>query len=148
LLIGSFVHTIDAKGRVFIPAKWRKETGSSFVVTWGILSSGSNRCLFAMSEAQWEEFGARFSSLSVADTQLQNFRRKLFASAGSCEADSQGRILIPANLREYAGLDKEAVLVGVDNRIEIWSQEAWDRQNEEMDNDYQEAVKRLAELGI
>lgn len=148
MLIGSFAHGVDAKGRVFIPAKWREDLGASVIVTHGILGRGDTRCLFGMSEKSWREFAARFSDLPETDVMAQAFRRMMFSNAAECEMDKQGRILIPNTLREYAGLDKDAVLVGVDSRIEIWGAEAWQAHEQSMAEDYNAALMRLAQAGI
>ena len=148
MLMGSFAHGVDAKGRIFIPAKWRDDLGSSVIVTHGILGGSDARCLFGMSENGWREFAARFSSLPVTDLVGQAFRRMMFSNAADCEVDKQGRILIPNALRDYAHLERESVLVGVDNRIEIWDAQAWQTHEQSMAGDYSEALMRLAQMGI
>lgn len=148
MLIGSFTHGIDAKGRIFIPAKWRDDLGASVIITHGIFSKGDTRCLFGMSEQNWKEFAARFSSLPETDVIGQAFRRMLFSNASECELDKQGRILIPATLREHAGLENEGVLVGVDSRIEIWGAARWEAHNSSMADDYNAALLQLAERGV
>ena len=100
MLIGSFEHMLDAKGRVFIPAKWRETIGDTLVVTLGLLESGSGSCLSGMSVEEWERFSQKLSALPVTDTKGQSIRRKLYSMAAACEIDKQGRILIPAQLRE------------------------------------------------
>ncbi|MDR1619944.1 MAG: division/cell wall cluster transcriptional repressor MraZ [Clostridiales bacterium] len=148
MLIGSFTHGVDAKGRVFIPAKWRDDLGASVIVTRGIFGQAGMQCLFGMSTDAWKEFAARFSSLPETDVTGQTFRRMLFSNAAECELDKQGRILIPLSLREFAGMGAEAVLVGVDNRIEIWSMEKWRKHNDSMAADYNAALQQLAQRGI
>ena len=148
MLIGSFTHGIDAKGRIFIPAKWRDDLGASVIITHGIFSKGDTRCLFGMSEKNWKEFAARFSSLPETDVTGQAFRRMLFSNASECELDKQGRILIPATLREHAELESEGVLVGVDSRIEIWGTARWEAHNSSMADDYNAALLQLAERGV
>lgn len=148
MLMGSFAHGVDAKGRIFIPSKWREDLGTSVIVTHGILGGSDARCLFGMSEKGWREFAARFSSLPVTDVVGQGFRRMMFSNAADCEMDKQGRILIPNALREYARLDKDAVLVGVDTRIEIWDAHAWQAHEQSMAGDYGDALMRLAQMGI
>lgn len=148
MLIGSFSHGVDSKGRIFIPAKWRDDIGATVIVTHGIFSRSDTRCLFGMSEEAWKEFAARFASLPETDTMGQSFRRMLFSNASDCELDKQGRILIPAALREYADIDKDAVLVGVDNRVEIWNASAWQAHNNNMAKDYNAALIQLSGKGI
>ena len=116
-MTGQFSHTIDAKGRLFIPASLRKELGQTFHVT-----VGQDHCLSVYSDESWAAFMARLKELSYNEVKKL---RALFAYAADCEPDSQGRILIPAKLREYAGLTKEVVVVGSFDRAEIWSAERW-----------------------
>lgn len=148
MLIGSVVHGIDPKNRVFVPAKWRGDLGESIILTHGILGTDNITCLFGMSEQGWREFATRFSNLPESDVMAQAFRRMMFANAAECELDKQGRILIPNTLREYAKLDKEAVLVGMGSRIEIWSPDAWEKHNTGVSTEYQSALRRLLEMGI
>ena len=116
-LTGQYQHSIDAKGRVFIPAKLREELGETFYVTMGMDS-----CLSVYSDASWAKFTEKFESLPYTKTKAM---RPLFANAAKCEPDSQGRILLPQKLRAYAGLDKDVVIIGVSNRAEIWNAERW-----------------------
>ena len=116
-MTGQFSHSIDAKGRLFIPASLRKELGQSFHVT-----VGQDHCLSVYSDESWAAFMAKLKELSYNEVKKL---RALFAYAADCEPDSQGRILIPAKLREYAGLTKEVVVVGSFDRAEIWSAERW-----------------------
>ena len=107
-MTGQYQHSIDAKGRVFIPAKLREELGETFYVTMGMDS-----CLSVYSDASWAKFTEKFESLPYTKTKAM---RPLFANAAKCEPDSQGRILLPQKLRAYAGLDKDVVIIGVSNR--------------------------------
>ncbi len=116
-MTGQFSHSIDAKGRLFIPASLRKELGQTFHVT-----VGQDHCLSVYSDESWAAFMAKLKELSYNEVKKL---RALFAYAADCEPDSQGRILIPAKLREYAGLAKEVVVVGSFDRAEIWSAERW-----------------------
>ena len=116
-MTGQFSHKIDDKGRLFIPASLRKELGQTFHVT-----VGQDHCLSVYSDESWAAFMARLKELSYNEVKKL---RALFAYAADCEPDSQGRILIPAKLREYAGLTKEVVVVGSFDRAEIWSAERW-----------------------
>ena len=148
MLIGTYEHAFDAKGRVFIPARWREAAGDTIVVTEGILGSGWGRCIFGMSVAQWERFSARLSELPMTDLTAQAVKRRLYASAAACEVDKQGRILIPANLRDRAGIGKDATLIGVGNRLEIWSPTELAAHEEQTGAAYDEALLHLAGMGI
>ena len=148
MLIGSFEHMLDAKGRVFIPAKWRESVGDTLVVTLGLLESGSGSCLSGMSVEEWERFSQKLSALPITDMGGQAIRRKLYSMAAACEIDKQGRILIPAQLRELTGLNKDATLIGVGERVEIWNPETLAAYNAASEENYSEALAHLATLGI
>ena len=122
-MTGQFSHNIDAKGRLFIPAPLRKELGQTFHVT-----VGQDHCLSVYSDASWDAFMAKLKELSYNEVKKL---RALFAYAADCEPDAQGRILIPAKLREYAGLTREVVVVGSYDRAEIWSADRWAAIEEE-----------------
>lgn len=119
MLIGEYQHNIDPKGRVFIPARFRDELGEHFVVTKGL-----DGCLFIYSLEEWSGLEAKVRMLPLS--KARNLQRFLFAGASEVEADKQGRVLIPINLREYASLDRETVITGVSNRVEIWDKSKWD----------------------
>ena len=114
---GQYVHNIDAKGRLFIPAKLREELGKKFYVT-----IGQDHCLSVYSEESWNEVMERMRALSYSKVKAL---RVMFANAADCECDGQGRILIPAKLRQYAGLEKEVVVNGSFGRVEIWNAQRW-----------------------
>ena len=149
MLISSFEHSVDAKGRVFIPAKWREDLGDTISSPGHIPGDDDGRCLFGMSVAVWKEMLERFNRVAISDVKAQNAMRMMFAGASDCELDTQGRVLLSAGLRQYAGIDKDAVLIGMGNRIEIWSQERWLRWQEKAQDDMgTDALAYLAELGI
>ena len=125
-MTGQYQHSIDAKGRLFIPAKLREELGETFYVTMGM-----DGCLSVYSDASWAKFTEKFESLPYTKTKSM---RALFANAAKCEPDAQGRILIPAKLRAYVALEKDVVVIGVSNRAEIWNAERWQAvEDEELD---------------
>lgn len=125
-LYNQYVHSLDAKGRVNFPAKLRDELGHRFIVTKGL---DSHKCLFAYSEAAWEALGEKIKALPNAKArQVQRF---LFANAIDVEPDKQGRIVIPQNLREYAGLTKDIMISGIGDHAELWDKDAWELVNSE-----------------
>ena len=148
MLINSIENNVDAKGRLFIPAKWREDLGSTMIVTRGMLGKTDRRCLFGMSLATWDMLLERYNRIAMTDVKAQNALRMTFANACDCELDKQGRILISGTLRKYAGIDKDAVLVGMGNRIEIWSGEMWAAQLEASENEEEDTFAYLAGLGI
>ena len=121
MFMGEYNHTIDAKGRLIIPSKFRESLGDEFVVT-----KGMDGCLFVYDNEEWKKFEEKLLSLPMMDKQVRQFTRYFLAGAASVEVDKQGRILIPSVLREFADITKYAVLVGVGSRIEIWSRERWE----------------------
>lgn len=143
MLIGSHNHAVDGKGRLFVPSRWRDDLGDTFIVT-----KGFGKCLFGMSLAEWEKLSQKLAALPITDKQAQQFVRYLSSWATDCTLDKQGRILIPAKLREFAGLDKDTVLIGVTNRIEIWNANVWEEMDSEMEADYDDMMTRMAQMGI
>lgn len=143
MLIGEYQHNIDAKGRVFMPAKFREELGENFLVTKGI-----GKCLFVFSLEEWKTFADKLKQIPMTDTSSQSFIRMLFASACECGPDKQGRILLPQRLRDFAEMEKEAVAIGVGSRAELWSAENWAKYNEGAYEDYEATLAKLAQLGI
>ena len=138
---GEYNHSVDAKGRLIIPAKFREALGEEFVVTKGL-----DGCLFIYSQEEWKNIEETFRNTPLTTKDARKFTRFFFAGAADCELDKQGRILIPANLREYAGLEKDVVLAGVFNKIEIWSKERW--MDDGVCDDMDEIAERMAELGL
>ncbi len=139
MLIGEYRYSVDPKGRIFVPAKLREETGDTFIV-----SKAMDDCLNLYTPEQWKMFSEKLTSLS--DIKARSVKRFIFSTAQEVNVDSQGRICIPQNLREYAGLTKEAVIIGVETRIEIWSAEAYSAMEGEADREAMLAF--LAESGF
>ena len=137
-MTGTYEHGIDAKGRLFIPAKLREELGTTFYLAMGI-----DACLAIYPQSTWDRFTEKFSALPMSQSKAMRF---LFANAVKCELDSQGRIVIQQKLRKYAGLEKDVVIIGVNDRAEIWSADAWKAQEEEMTPEKMAAC--MAELGF
>lgn len=143
MFIGEYQHTIDAKGRLIVPSKLRDQLGDVFVVTKGL-----DECLFVYPPAEWEIFEKKLKALPLTNKNARKFTRFFLAGARECDVDKQGRILVAANLREYASIQKEVVLIGVSNRIEIWSKENWNAYNNVDDFDVAELAETMEELGI
>lgn len=143
MLYGTYFHNIDAKGRLFMPAKLREGLGESFFVTQGL-----DNCLFVYSEPEWEKFAEKLDSIQLADEEGQDFVREFFENGCMCEPDKQGRILLPQTLRDYIGVEKEAVITGIRNRAEIWSKEGWAQRRDKSAEERKKMKSRLFELGI
>ncbi len=120
LFIGEYEHSVDAKGRVIMPAKLREDIGEKFILTKGL-----DGCLFAYSQTEWANFEEKLKTLPLTNKNARDFVRFFLSGAIECEIDKQGRFLIPSNLREYAKLIKDIAIIGVGTRIEIWDKETW-----------------------
>ena len=142
MFMGEYNHTIDAKGRISMPAKLRKDMGETFILTKGL-----DGCLFAFSQEEWLNFETKLKSLPLSDKNARNFVRFFLAGATECEIDKQGRFLIPTNLRESANLQKEVVIIGVGTRIEIWDKEKWNSYNNE-NISVEDIAENMTMLGI
>jgi len=121
MFIGEYQHTLDAKGRMFVPAKFREELGEKFIVTIGL-----DRCLFVFPAETFQIYKEKLDAISLANRDAREFTRFFFAGAGECELDKQGRIILPQKLRSYAKLEKDVTVVGVSGRVEIWDKEIWE----------------------
>lgn len=142
MFMGEYNHTVDAKGRLIVPSKFRDQLGSEFVVTKGL-----DGCLFVYPMNEWHDIEEKFRSLSGAGKDARKFSRFFFAGAASVELDKQGRMLLPPVLREYAGLQKDVVLAGVLNRVEIWDKDRW-LENTYDEDEMDEVAERMADLGL
>lgn len=143
MLIGEYQHTVDSKGRIIIPSKFRDDLGDEFVITKGLDS-----CLFIYAQDEWKRVEDKLKTLPLTNRDARAFIRFFFSGASECNLDKQGRILIPSNLREHSKLDKEAVIIGVSTRLEIWSKEQWNTYTDEDNLSYDSIAEKMAELGI
>lgn len=141
MFMGEYNHTIDAKGRLIIPSKFREVLGDEFVVT-----KGMDGCLFVFDNKEWQAFEEKLHTLPMMDKEARQFTRYFLAGAASVEVDKQGRILLPGVLREFADITKDAVLIGVGRRIEIWSKDRW--EGTVTYQDMEDISKHMIELGI
>ena len=121
MFMGTYEHTMDSKGRMFIPAKFREELGDDFIICKWIL----NNCLYVMSRDAFERFSAELDKTPMANEDAALIDRLLYPSATNVELDAQNRVLIPADLRDYAGLAKDVAVVGVRSRVELWDLQTW-----------------------
>jgi MraZ protein len=124
MFYGEFEHTIDNKGRIIVPSKFRQITKESYIEKF-FLTRGLDGCLFMFAEEEWKQQEQKFKNMPFTKAEARKFSRLYFSAAAQVSPDKQGRILIPQNLRNFAGLTKEVIIVGVSNRIEIWSKEKW-----------------------
>ncbi|HEY76048.1 MAG TPA: division/cell wall cluster transcriptional repressor MraZ [Thermoflexia bacterium] len=142
MFLGQYIHTIDEKGRLTIPAKFRGSLSAGLVITRWL-----DRCLVIYPMETWRSVRERISSLPMTDQNARDFRRLVYSGAMDTVPDGQGRINIPQPLREYAGLDGQAVIVGCDTYIEIWSPEAWEEVQARVEQS-EDNAERWASLGI
>ena len=141
MLLGEYENSLDAKGRLIMPAKLREDIGEKFIITKGL-----DGCLFAFSLEEWKNFEQKLRSLPISNKDARAFSRFFFAGAIDCEIDKQGRFLISSNLRDFAELTKEVVIIGMDSRIEIWSKDKWQKCDDEISAD--EIAEKMEMLGI
>lgn len=141
MFMGEYNHTIDTKGRLIMPSKFREALDDEFVVTKGL-----DGCLFVYPNEEWQAFEEKLRTLPLTNKNARQFSRFFLAGAATCEVDKQGRILLPSVLREFAELEKDVVLVGVLSRIEIWSKEKWLESN--VYDDMDEIAGHMEELGL
>ncbi len=142
MFMGEYNHTVDAKGRLIVPSKFREQLGEEFVVTKGL-----DGCLFVYTNLEWQNMEEKFKNIPMTSKDARKFSRFFFAGAAGVEIDKQGRILLPPNLREYASIQKDVVLAGVLNRIEIWDKDRW-LENTYDDDEMDEIAEHMADLGF
>ena len=142
MFMGEYNHTVDAKGRLIVPSKFREQLGDEFVVTKGL-----DNCLFVYENSEWAALEEKLRTLPLTNAAGRKFSRFLLAGATTCEVDKQGRILLPPVLREYANLTKDVVLVGVLSRVEIWDKDRW-QENTYDEDEMDEIAEHMADLGF
>ncbi len=141
MFLGEYAHTIDDKGRLTLPARYRVELAAGVVVTRGL-----DKCLFVFPMHEWQKLSEKVSALPLTDTSAREFRRLLFSGAMDAELDKQGRVLLPQYLRDYADLDGNVILAGLNTHMEIWSPDAWNAIRATIDSAAN--VEQWARLGI
>ncbi|MBP5600495.1 MAG: division/cell wall cluster transcriptional repressor MraZ [Lachnospiraceae bacterium] len=141
MFMGEYNHSVDEKGRLIIPSKFREELGNEFVITKGL-----DDCLFIYNNTEWKALEDKLRALPLTNKNARTFARFMLGGAATVELDKQGRILIPQVLRTFASLDKEIVLVGIANRIEIWNKANWEAASNI--DDMESIAEQMADLGI
>lgn len=143
MFLGEFRHSIDKKGRVILPAKFRDALKDGVVVTRGL-----DNCLWIFSKTEWMQVEDGIRKLSLTKNNARKFTRFLLSGASEEELDRQGRISLPQQLREHAGLERDIVIIGVSDRLEIWSKENWDKYAKEAEGSFADVAEELTEFGI
>lgn len=143
MLTGEFQHNIDAKGRIIIPAKLREDLGAKFVITRGL-----DGCVFGYPLENWEKIQEKLKQLPLAKKEARAFTRFFYSAAAEAEIDKQGRINIPSTLVDYANLEKECLVLGVSDRIEIWSKTKWESVSSEIEESFEEIAEDMLDFGL
>lgn len=143
MLMGEFQHNIDAKGRIIIPAKLREDLGAKFVITRGL-----DGCVFGYPLDNWEKIQEKLKQLPLAKKEARAFTRFFYSAAAEAEIDKQGRINIPSTLVDYANLEKECLVLGVSDRIEIWSKAKWESVSSEIEESFEEIAEDMLDFGL
>ena len=143
MFIGEYSHTIDEKGRVSLPVKFRARLASGCVVTRGI-----DKCLWVYPMDEWEKLAEKVAALPITQKDSRNFSRLILAGAVDLSIDKLGRVNLPSYLKEYAGINKKVTITGMYNRIELWPEEKWNKFKKEMEDNSEQIAENLSELGF
>lgn len=143
MFIGEYKHNIDLKKRLALPSKFRKELGKSIVITRGL-----DNCLFVYPMKTWKELAEKLGTMPIGESATRSFVRLMLAGAVDVNGDSQGRVLIPDYLKEYANLGKNVVVAGLFNRLEIWDEKEWDSYKQKAEKNTEEIAENLGKLGV
>ncbi len=143
MFIGEYQHTIDPKKRIAIPSKFRLHFADGVVVTRGL-----DKCLFVYSKEEWNKIATKLGEMPVGEKATRSFVRLMLAGAVDSNLDSQGRILVPEYLKEYANLNKQVVVAGLFNRLEIWDETEWDKYKKSAEENQDEIAEQLGKLGM
>lgn len=143
MFMGEYQHSIDDKGRMIIPVKFRELLGTSFVVTRGL-----DHCLFVYPKEEWAVLEQKLKSLPLMKSDARAFTRFFFSGATECEWDKQGRVNLPSNLRDYAKLEKECIVLGVSNRMEIWSKPIWNEYYDQSEEAFNDIAEKLVDFNF
>lgn len=143
MLIGEYTHTQDEKKRISLPAKFRKELGKKVVITRGL-----DNCLFMYTMKSWEVVAEKLGSLSMGAADTRGFNRFMLAGAVELDIDTNGRVLIPEFLRDYAGLGSKVVFAGVHSRVEVWNEVAWKAYQSKILKSADDLAEKLGEIGV
>lgn len=141
MFMGEYQHSVDAKGRLIIPAKFREQLGEQFVITRGL-----DQCLFGYTMDEWKKIEEKLKELPVTKKDARAFTRFFFSGATEVELDKQGRVNIPSTLLSYAQLEKECIILGVSNRFEIWAKDSWEQYFAESEDSFNDIAENLADF--
>jgi MraZ protein len=143
MLIGEYKHTLDPKKRLSLPSKWRKELGSTLIVTRGL-----DNCLFVYPQTEWEKITEKIGKLPLGSADTRSFNRFFLSGAVEVEVDTVGRILVPDFLKDFAKLESKVVLAGIHDRVEIWDDNRWTEYKARIEMQADSLAEKLADIGI
>jgi len=143
MFMGEFEHSLDEKGRLAIPAKFRDKYADGLVITRGL-----DRCLFVYTLPEWQSLSDKLGKLPLTKSDARSFSRMLFSGAMECQLDAQGRIIVPAYLRQYAGRSGTVVILGVNTRLEVWDKGRWGEARREVEEQGDQFAEQLTTLGL
>lgn len=143
MFIGEYSHSIDAKKRLAIPSKFRRDFKGKAVITRGL-----DNCLFVYPVGTWKEIAGKLGNMPVGESSTRSFVRLMLSGAIDVEVDSQGRVLVPEYLKKYAGIGREAVVAGLFNRLEVWDKAAWEKYKSNAEKNQDEIAEQLGKLGV
>lgn len=141
--MGEFQHSLDDKGRLIVPAKFREGLGEKFIVTRGL-----DNCLFVYPLTQWKVLEEKIKELPTSHADTRAFVRMFFSGAVEAELDKQGRIVIPQHLRDHARIERDAYIIGVSTKVEIWSKAAWEQYSSQAQQSYENIAETIIDIGI
>ncbi|WP_099203323.1 division/cell wall cluster transcriptional repressor MraZ [Miniphocaeibacter massiliensis] len=141
MFIGEYQHNLDTKGRITLPSKFREELGEEFFIT-----KGMDNCLFVYTQEEWIKMDEKINGLKLSRKEARGIARLFYAGAINVSLDKMGRVLLPQTLRDYAKLKKEAVVIGVSSRIEIWDKESWENYNDDDELNYDILTEKMADI--
>ncbi len=144
MFYGEYLHTIDRKGRLILPAKYRELAKTHFIERF-FITRGLDKCLFMFAEEEWRTQEQRFKNMSFTKQQSRTFNRLYFSGAQEMVPDKQGRILLPIYLKDFAGIKKDVIIVGVSNRIEIWAKDEWGKFYNNWRPSFEEIAEQMME---
>jgi len=142
MFYGEFSHTIDRKGRVIIPAKFREVAESNYIDTFYV-TRGLDRCLFLFTEEEWKLQEQKFKGLSFTKSETRRFNRLYFSGASRVTCDKQGRILVPTYLQKFAQITRKIIIIGVSNRIEIWDEDKWNEFYKSSSDSFEQIAENI-----
>ena len=142
MFYGEYEHSIDNKGRLIIPSKFR-EAFKEYDIEKCYITRGLDKCLFLFTESEWRSQESKFKSISFTRSEARKFNRLYFSGASQIECDKQGRILIPKYLKDFAGIKRDVMLIGVSNRIEVWSKDVWSEYYNSSKESFEDIAEKL-----